>query len=268
MHDEIWFKEPLLPPQELAEETAKGLERLDERDLAGELALEALVLGPSADRGEAIKQYVREKAQGVLRVHRPRPRLLTAEEAVQLPIGLSDLKAGMLGQGQLYLARLGVEFDVLPEGRQAGWAYTNAWCRAFLFAPGSAVQPRVLWLFPQRLYEGGPSTVKVEAGLGFKVGPAEAEAGKIGADLHVGQVTPVTVGFFGDEERTPYWELRAKATPILGAYHFWLIVEQPPGCGAVRLAALGEGDLQTRLFSIPVGPKERAWEQRKSVALT
>ena len=51
------------------------------------------------------------------------------------------------------------------------------------------------------------------------------------------------------------------------AYHFWLIVERPPGCGEVRLKVLGEGDLRTRLFTIPVGPKERAWEQRPNVVL-
>jgi hypothetical protein len=50
-------------------------------------------------------------------------------------------------------------------------------------------------------------------------------------------------------------------------YHFWLVVEQPPACDAVRLSALGEGNLQTRLFSIPVGPPNRLWGKRESIAL-
>ena len=172
-----------------------------------------------------------------------------------------------MASGSLYLARLGVEFDLLPEGRRSRWSYTVAWCRAYLFAPGSAVQPRLLDIYPQRLYEGQPRTVKAEVGLGLKAGPVEAEVSKVGTDLHVGQVTPVTVGFLGEGERSPYWELRPADKPILGVYHFWMIVEQPPGCGPIRLSALGEGNLQTRLFNIAVGPKERAWEKRESISL-
>ncbi len=160
-----------------------------------------------------------------------------------------------------------MELDVPPEGRAAGWSYTAAWCRAYLFARSGEAQPRLLDIYPQRLYGGAPATVKVEVGLGLKAGPLEAEAGRIGTDLHLGQVTPVMLGFFGDQERMPYWELRPKDKPVLGIYHFWMIVEQPPGCGAVRLSVLGEGNLQTRLFNIPVGPAKRAWDNRQSIAL-
>jgi len=38
-------------------------------------------------------------------------------------------------------------------------------------------QPRVLDIYPQHLYEGEPSSVKVEAGLGLKAGPVEVEVG-------------------------------------------------------------------------------------------
>ncbi len=267
MDDEIWFEEELLPPPELVEEAAKGLADVEEQALAAELAMDVEALRGAASKSAALERQVGQKAQGVLRVHRPRWRPLTAEEIAALPTGLGDLKAGSLGQGRLYLVRLGIELDLLPEGRAAGWSYTAAWCRACLFAPGGETQPRLLDIYPQRLYEGSPATVRVEVGLGLKAGPVEAEVGKVGTDLHVGQVTPVTVGFFGEEERMPYWELRAGDRAVLGIYHFWMIVEQPPGCSAVRLAVQGEGDLQTRFFNIPVGPKERAWGRRESVAL-
>jgi len=270
VNEEIWFEEPLLPPEAMVEETAKGLEKLaarDERRLAEEQSLDLAALQRAEDKAAAIRRYVEERARGILRVHYPRYRRLTPEEAAHLQTTPSGLPPGALAQGKLYLVRLGIEFDVLPEERKAGWAYTEAWCRAYLFSPGSSAQPRLLDLYPQRLYEGGPTTVRVEAGLGLKAGIVETQLGKLSADLHVGQVTPVTLGFFGEEERAPYWELRAKEKPILGVYHFWMIVEQPPGCGPVRLAVLGEGNLQARLFSIPVGPKERAWEKRESIPL-
>ena len=266
MSDEIWFEEDLLPPHELVEETTEALERLNVAELAVEKGLDLTAL--EQDKAAAVQRYVREHGRGILRVHAPRWRPLTPEEAASLPTGLGDLQAGPLAQGALYLVRLGMEFDVLPEVREAGWAYTVAWCRAHLFSHGGDVQPRVVDLYPKRLFEGDPTTVQVEVGLGLKAGPVEAHVARIGTDLHLGQVTPVTLGFFGEGERAPYWELRAREKPILGIYHFWMIVEQPPGCGPVRLAVLGEGDLRARLFTLPVGPKERVWENRESIALT
>jgi hypothetical protein len=268
MNDEIWFEEELIPPPDLAEETAKGLKGVAERNLVEEPGLDMEAFHRAPEKGPVLERFVREKARGVLRVHTPRWRLLTEEEAGALPTGLGDIKAGSIAEGNLYLVRLGLGFDVLPEGRKGSWCYTAAWCRAYLFSPGSAVAPRVLTILPQRLYEGKPRTVKVEAGLGLKFEAVEAEIAKVGADLHLGQVMPVTVGFLGEDERAPYWELRAQQKPLLGIYHFWMIVEQPPGCGTIRLSALGEGDLQTRLFNIPVGPRERAWENRESVPLS
>jgi hypothetical protein len=267
MSEDIWFEDMLLPPQELVEDTAKGLESLDERRLAAEKGLDLTALQQAENKGAALERYVEEKAQGILRVHRPRWRPLTADEVSCLPTGQGDLWAGSPARGNLYLVRLGMEFDVLPEGREAGWAYSAAWCRAYLFSPGNEIQPRVVDVYPQHIYEGQPTTVKVEVGLGLQAGPIEIKIGSIGADMHLGQVTPVTVGFLGEEERAPYWELRAKEKPILGIYHFWLVVEQPSTCSPLRLSALGEGDLQTRLFSIPVGPRNRLWGERQSIAL-
>jgi len=267
MNEDIWFEDALLPPQELVEDTAKGLASLDERHLAAEKGLDLAALQQAENKEAALERYVEKKAQGVLRVHRPRYRPLTADEISRLPTGRGDLWAGSPAQGNFYLVRLGMEFDVPLEGREAGWAYSAAWCRAYLFSPGNETQPRVLDVYPQHLYEGQPATVKVEVGLGLQAGPLEIKVGSISTDLHLGQVTPVTVGFFGEEERTPYWELRAKEKPILGIYHFWLVVEQPPACDSVRLSALGEGNLQTRLFSIPVGPQNRLWGERQSIAL-
>ncbi len=156
----------------------------------------------------------------------------------------------------------------MPEGRKEGWSYQQAWCRAHLYAPTGTIQPRLLDIYPPRLYEGQPQVVQVQAEPAIKVESiAEASLGSISADLRLGQVTPVTLGFFGEEERKPYWELQEKEKPIRGAYHFWLLVEQPPGCAGIHLAMLGEGDLRMKRFTIPVGPTERRWGKRNAVNL-
>jgi hypothetical protein len=267
MAEDIWFEEPLLLPSDLAAETAKELAGMAEQRLAQEKALDIVAFEKAADKAKFLQHFVKEEVQGILRVHQPRCRLLTAEEAASIPTGWEDVQAGAQAAGKLCLVRLGLEFDVPPAGREAHWAYSAAWCRAYFFAQNSQTQPQVLDVYPQRLYDGQPAAVKVGLELGLMAGPVEAKVGQIGTDLHLGQVTPVTVGFLGDEERTPYWELRAKDYPVLGVYHFWLMVGQPPGCGPVRFAMLGEGNLQTRFFNIPVGPKERVWQKRKSITL-
>ncbi|MBC7233908.1 MAG: hypothetical protein H5T68_11790 [Chloroflexi bacterium] len=263
MGEKIWFEEELLPPQELADEVVKGLLREDrgeiEKSLRAEKALDFAALEAARDKAAFLDRFVKEKAKGILRVYEPRWRPLTAEEKAGLPVRVGDVYPSP----EWYLVRIGVEFDVLPESREAGWYYESAWCRTSVFNPSGGVQPRVVDIFPQRIYSGFRDMVKVAIGPGITAGRVEAKLGEVGMDLHVGQVTPVTLGFFGEGERAPYWELRSKDFPILGAYHFWMVVEKPLECQQVHIIVWGEGNLRSQLFVLPVGPKVRVPEQRK-----
>lgn len=267
MNEEIWYEEELLPPEQLAADATKMLQGLDLETLAQATGLSKAAL--AQDKGGVLERFTRDKAKGRVTIFTPRARRVKPEEAGQLPGspgGLLD--PGKLAQGPLFLVRLGMELEVEREGRDAGWSYRRAWCRANLFTSTGDVQPRLLDIYPQRIYEGQPMMVQVKAEPSIKVEKVmEAGLGSISADLRLGQVTPVTLGFFGPEERKPYWELQEKEKQIRGAYHFWCLVERPPGCEAIRLAILGEGDLRTTLFTIPVGPKVRKWEKRKDVDL-
>ncbi|HID52276.1 MAG TPA: hypothetical protein EYP41_09580 [Anaerolineae bacterium] len=267
MSEDIWYEEELLPPAQIATDTSKMLQGMKLDTLAQEKGLDIAAL--AQDKGGVLERFTREKAKENLRVHTPRARQLTPEEAGQLPGSPGGLlEPGKLAQGPLFLVRLGMELDVDPVGQEADWSYRQAWCRANLFAAKGEVQPRLLDIYPQRIYEGQPMTVQVKAEPTLKVEKTvEASLGSISTDLRLGQVTPVTLGFFGEEERKPYWELREEEKPIRGVYHFWFLVEQPPGCEDIHLAMLGEGDLRTTLFTIPVGPKVRKWEKRKDIRL-
>lgn len=268
MDTDIWYEEELLPPEAIAAETSKQLQGLDIETLAQETGLSKAAL--QQDKGRIVEEHIQDNVKGVLRIQRPRARRVTAAETGTLPGSPSDgMQPHSLAQGELFLVRLGMELDVAASGgKTAGWAYRQAWCRAYLFAQSGSVQPRLLDIFPQRLYEGQPTTVQLKAEPAIKIAAVgELGLGSIATDLKLGQVTPVTLGFFGDEERNPYWQLQEKEKPLRGVFHFWLLLEQPPGCGPIRLAMLGEGDLQTSLFTIPVGPKVREMQKRPSMLL-
>lgn len=241
MNADIWYEEELLPPAEMLTDITKSLP------------------------GEGLERLTNDQVKGVVRIHTPRARPVTPEEVGELSGTQGGiLNPGRLAQGALFLMRLGLEFDVADHS----WSYTQAWCRANLFAFAGQIQPRLLDIYPQRLYEGQPKTVQVQAGPSLKAADKlEVSLGSINLDMHLGQVTPVTLGFLGEGERRPYWHLQERDKPIRGIYHFWLLVEQPAGCQDICMKMLGEGDLRTKRFTIPVGPKKRQWEEREMVRL-
>jgi len=61
MSEDIWFEDALLPPQELLEDTAKGLESLDERHLAAEKGLDLTALQQAESKGAALEQELNER---------------------------------------------------------------------------------------------------------------------------------------------------------------------------------------------------------------
>ena len=60
MNEDIWFEDALLPPQELVEDTAKGLASLDERHLAAEKGLDLAALQQAESKGAAVEQELNE----------------------------------------------------------------------------------------------------------------------------------------------------------------------------------------------------------------
>lgn len=230
---EVWFEEELLVTKTNAETAVKR------------------VKGVTPEQAQA-------EARGVVRADRPRWR--------QLEVSPKQLVSGV--PAVLYQVRLSFQFDVPQVARRSGVHFVNARCAAYLWPSARGEpQPTVYDLYPRDLYEGEPRKVSVKFAPELKVLQIGGVLGQISTDVSIGQVEPVVVGWPGEGERAPYWDLRPLSKLLLGVRHLWLLVEAPQGCSGVRLAAVVEGNVQTRFGSIFIGPTERVWDRRPSVLI-
>ncbi len=237
---DVWFEEKLVPSESTLKDSAKSL-----------------ALSANIGQGEA-EEEVRAVAQGILRVDTPRWRLL---DPVEYKLLTSNKES------HFFFVRLGFQFDLTDDARLQKARFTFARCQAYLWAAGGTGQPSVYELLPRDLYEGEPRQIHVELGPEIKVGEVGGSLGKISTDFTVGTVEPVVVGFPGEQERAPYWDLRPKSKSLLGVRHLWLIIEAPKDCDGVRLSAIAHADIETRFGRIPVGPKSEARGSLKSIVL-
>ena len=235
--EDIWFEEELLPAQHVLEETSKSL--------AKELNI---------GKGQ-IYSEVKENAQGKVFIQKPRYEKLVGENKPRLSKSDSDV----------YLIRLGFEFAVEHRAYENGARFSYACCKAFLRSNlAGQPQPRVFDVLPANLYEGEPRKVTIKIGPELTIGDYGGSLGELSTDVVIGRVIPAVVGWTGQEERSPYWELRPITKELYGIQHLWIVLELPSGCEAVRLTPLVEADIRTKWGPITVGPNETVLEKRKS----
>jgi len=256
---EFWFEEEILPPGSSLGDVVDGLKALSPQALSDALGHESLAYLPKGERRDAaIAEYAHEDLRGRVRVNWPRARPATPGGAP-----LADA-----GRGRPWLVRLGVEYELSAALERAKYRYKRAWCRVALAAEGAGA-PRVLDVYPVRLYEGEPRTVNVRVEPSLKLSAVEAGLGSVGGDVPVGVVTPATLGFLGDDDRAPYWEMSEQQRAIHGHYDFWFLLDLPPGGdpAAVWLSVLAEGDLRFHMVNVPLGPVHRRDDERPWVSL-
>jgi hypothetical protein len=274
MSEEIWFEETLGIPYTLNSEVVKSIEPFSLEELASTLGITQL-----EDRKDRLSVEIattlEKHLQGSIRFHTPRWRPLNERETANLTTDVNTPPASnaklpiteSLGQPPFVLVRLGIEFarPLIPLNWGRQWQFIAAWHRIFLWSNGQA-HPRVLALYPERLHEGTPHAIKLEIEPTLKVEPVEFSLGKLSTDIAIGQVASVIVGYHGQDESNPYWELRPGPTPIEGIYNFWLILEIPPAV-PINLVPLVDADLQVHMWKVPVGPTERRRELRPKIVL-
>lgn len=246
----------------------KGLSAADWAQLSAEGdGLGALLGGleglSKGQRGEAAERIVREDLKGIIRLHQPRALPLAPDTG-----GLGS-DAVAYAHGTSYLVKLGVEFDLPLRLREAKYGYRRAYYRTWLSAGDAACLPAVLRVYPDRLVRGERRTVRVELKPSLSWNSVEGSLGSVATDVQVGVVAPATVGFAGDEQRAPYWEMTEQGEAILGPYDFWFVLDVPRGCdpAGVRLALLGEGDLKFSLGPFLMGPWRNRRVERPEITL-
>ncbi|MBN1149041.1 MAG: hypothetical protein JXA78_17415 [Anaerolineales bacterium] len=238
--EELWFEEELLPEEDALQQTAKELATHTESDQA------------------EIEHEIRQQARGILRADRPRWDELKAENA--------PLRSGE--SVRFYMVRLGFQFYIPKPAYDLGARFVFARCEARLWAsqPGQP-DPLLYEVIPKDLYDGEPRKVAIKLGPEIKIGDYGGSLGEISSDLYTGHVTPAIVGWPGEDERAPFWELRPVTKEISGVQHLWLVIEKPEACEAFRLAVWAQADVRTKFGPIVVGPKENIWAHRPSVLI-
>lgn len=168
-----------------------------------------------------------------------------------------------------YRVRIGFQFELTEAGVKAGAQFVYGVCTAQVWST-SVEQPRVYELYPREYYD----KTKPPAAT-FDLGPETAvdkvgsvSLGKVSGEFRLGYLEPVVVAYLDKTEREPRWELRPQSKTLIGIRYVWLLLQVPRACGGARLRVSAEGDVQTlALGRIPVGPKNRAWDARKSVVI-
>lgn len=236
--NDIWFEEDLLPDEKQVDQIAKDVSRTAHVKAAD----------------------IREAARGRVLVNQPRWIELDPKQ-----LQLLGTDAGE----RYFLVRLGFQFALPREERGRGAAFVYARCSAYLWPfEGGQPAPRVYEVIPSDLYEGKAQTINVKLGPTLKLDKLEASAGEVSTDVTFGTIEPSIVGWAGEDERSPYWELRPTTRSLIGTRHLWMIVELPSGCSGVQIATMAEGEIQTRFALVPVGPRVRTWDGRYTVVIT
>ncbi|MBI5650280.1 MAG: hypothetical protein HZC40_07540 [Chloroflexi bacterium] len=237
MPDEIWYADDLLPTENAVQEIAKATTRSIEN----------------------VQAEVNAEVRGKVLINLPdwarvtdTANLLTSNRAADF-----------------YRVRLGFQFELTPAAQHAHAQFVYAVCAAQLrSATDSAEQPRVYEMYPRDYYEKDkPPTATFELGPEITLDKVGASLGKISGDIALGQLEPVVVGFPGAEERAPRWELRPQSKTLIGIRYLWFLLQVPHTCQGARLAVRADGDIQTRLGRIAIGPKERVLDKRPSVLI-
>ncbi len=169
-----------------------------------------------------------------------------------------------------YRVRLGFQFELTNDAEQKHAQFVYAVCAAELRSATSCnEQPRVYEMYPRDFYDADkPPTATFELGPELTVDKVGASLGKISGDIRLGQLEPVVVGYPGEEERQPRWELRPKSQTLIGVRYLWLLLQVPRACNGARLRVRAEADIQTQFLGrLAVGPKDRAWDARPSVLI-
>ncbi len=234
MDNDVWFKEELEPSLETFETQVRGR-------------------GGRGRGGQGtLPEDTWNQARGVVGVSRPEWELL----------GHAPLSSGK--PRRLWLVRLRFQFEVNTSSSH----FIDARCEADLEpAREGEPTPSVYDLYPQDLYEGEPRTISLDFSPNLTVGNVGVHLGEIKTDIRLGRVQPVVVGYPGQDDRNPHWNLRAMKYPLEKSHSFWLVLAQPVGCSDIRLHVKAQGTIKTSWGPVRVHPKRQVGKSGPSILI-
>jgi len=222
--EEIWFEEKLYASFDDFDGEVKNL---IEKDLG-------------------VFRFFEIEPQGVTRISKPKWQ----------PLGRFKVNCKEV---QLWKTRL--RFQFAPINKSA--KFLSAKCECYITGdPRVSDQPCVFDLYPKEMVDGEARNIRLKFEPKIGIFNLEASFGEFNTDIDVGQIVPVVIGYPGNNDRFPYWELRSGKYPIQGTRDFWLVLEQPQQCKAIQVRIRVEGVVQSFWGPIPLSPKNYLWENR------
>ncbi|MBC8336863.1 MAG: hypothetical protein H8E29_16515 [Anaerolineales bacterium] len=169
---------------------------------------------------------------------------------------------------RLFKVKIGFEFDIPHTEIDKNYRFSFAKCSAFVWSrDDKQPAPWVFDIFPRELYEGEPQKISVKFSPEITVDQIGASIGEIGTEIALGQIVPTVIGFLGQDQRKPRWEIRPKDKMLLGIHYFWLVVAVPVDCEKIRLASQVEANLERNFGVFKIGPRNKLWKNRPSIEI-
>jgi hypothetical protein len=185
-----------------------------------------------------------------VRIHEPRVKILSSPDRSSIDFAKPD--------HHYALVKLGCELDPGNEVRKLKAGFSAAKVSIPVWGDGKAYT-KVFSLFPMNLSEGKPQAVKLK--LEPTIGIAslvQVGLGSLETDILIGQVAPSIVGFKGEHEMRPYWNLQHHSqAPIYGMRDFWLLLEAPRISSYCFISCFIATTLQTAAGPVYLGPRKK-----------
>ncbi len=184
-----------------------------------------------------------------VRIHEPRIKNLSSTEIKSIDFTKPD--------HHYTLVKLECELDPGNEARKVKAGFISAKVSVPAWGDGKT-NTKVFALFPLEIQKGALQAIKLKLEPTIDVASAvKIGLGSLEADALVGQVAPSIVGFKGNQEMRPYWNLEHNnQAPLYGTRHFWLLLETPKASKLCYISCHIVASLQTLIGPIYLGPKK------------
>lgn len=185
-----------------------------------------------------------------VRINEPKVKILSSSEISSIDFTRPDC--------HYVVVKVGCELDPGNESRWFKAGFSAAKICVPIWGDGKGTI-KVFAIFPIDMNEGTSQVVKLKLDPSIEVASViSASLGSIETDILIGQIAPSVVGFKGEHEMRPYWNLQHHSqAPIYGIRNFWLLLEAPLMSKYCFISCYIVTALQTAIGPMYFGPKHK-----------